>query len=329
MTFLIELIFNTIGGNITLIIISFVLLYYGAELLVRGSVTFATSFGVQKLIIGLTLVAFGTSMPEFLVSLIAKIKKIDNISVGNIVGSNIANIVLILGSAAIFKPLKINISISKTEIPLLIIFTIIFNLLCLDGKINFLDGIILLAIFTGYFIFRIKKEKKIGKESAEVEEVKILKAGKIKSIIIAITGIIILVVSSDLLIKSSIFVAKKLGVSELVIGLTMVAVGTSLPELFTSIVAAIKSEADISVGNVVGSNIFNIFFILGFISLFGTLTIDKDIYYFSNWVNLAITLIIFPVMLFHKKINRIEGIGLLTIYILYTLNLFNKWIVIN
>ncbi len=327
MSAIFELIFNTLGGNIFLVIISFALLYYGAEMLVRGSVTLATNHGVHKLIVGITIVAFGTSMPEFMVSLFAKLKNSTDISVGNVIGSNIANIALILGVAAMIRPLQVHLDVIKTELPLLFAFTVIFNLLCLDGNISVLDGIILLLIFSGYMFVRIFRGKKKGK--VDTEEVEKIDAGNGKLIFLIVMGIIILIAGSDLLIRGAIFIAVKFNVNQVIIGLTMVALGTSLPELFTSIVASIKKEADISIGNVIGSNFFNIFFVLGFIALFGSIEISNNVKYFQNWINLALTLILFPVMLSGKIINRFEGFLFFSFYVLFVLNLYFKWIFIS
>jgi cation:H+ antiporter len=321
---MIDLIFNTLGGNIFLIAASFALLYFGADYLVKGSVTIAKSFGVQKLIVGLTVVAFGTSMPEFSVSLFAKLRNAVSISVGNVVGSNIANIALILGVASLIKPLKVNVSVIKLELPILFGITLIFNLLCLDGIISVFDSVILLVIFVSYMAFRIFRGKK-GDDEA-IEDVQGIKAGKGASIILVVIGIAMLVGGSDLLIRASVYIAKLAGISELVIGLTMVAVGTSLPELFTSAVASIRGESDISIGNVVGSNIFNIFFILGFIGLFGNLAIDSNVSMFLNWLNLGLTALLLPVMITGLKITRYEGAFFLLIYVLFTFNMFYKWI---
>jgi cation:H+ antiporter len=172
--------------------------------------------------------------------------------------------------------------------------------------------------------FRIFRGKK-GDDEA-IEDVQGIKAGKGASIILVVIGIAMLVGGSDLLIRASVYIAKLAGISELVIGLTMVAVGTSLPELFTSAVASIRGESDISIGNVVGSNIFNIFFILGFIGLFGNLAIDSNVSMFLNWLNLGLTALLLPVMITGLKITRYEGAFFLLIYVLFTFNMFYKWI---
>jgi len=310
--------------NLLYIIVSLFLLYFGADILVKGSASLALSFGIQKIIVGLTLVAYGTSMPEFTVSLISQIQGQTDVSVGNVIGSNILNIGIVLGISAIVRPITVNRVFIKQEVPVLIVFTLIFNLMCLDGKISYNHGIILLILFTVYAIFTVYNAKKT--KAADMDNVKEVKGGRGKQIFLVIAGIIVLVLASSMLIKGGVFVAKKIGISELVIGLTLIALGTSLPELFTSIIAAIKKEADISIGNVIGSNLFNIFFILGIASLFGTMTLDRNIYLFSNWVNLLFTVALLPIMFTGYKISRLEGVGILFIYVLYTLNLYYKWI---
>ncbi len=324
---MLKLITGTLAGNISLIILSFILLYYGADLLVKGSVSLALSFGVQKLIIGLTLVAFGTSMPEFMVSLMAAIQKSTGMAVGNVIGSNIFNIAFILGIASLIRPLQIQKSIIRMEIPILFCCTLLFNLLVLDGVLGFWDGIILLLIFFGYIVFRLiyEKRQKTQQDNGEITEIK---GSRAKNLFIAILGIGILVLGSEFLIRGGIFVARHFQVSELVIGFTILAAGTSLPELFTSVVASIKKEADISVGNVIGSNFFNIFFVLGLLAVISSLQIDKTVVRLDNWVHLGLTIALFPIMKSGLRINRFEGAFLLIFYVIYCLNLFFKWVTV-
>jgi cation:H+ antiporter len=317
--------------NSFLIILSIGLLYYGAELLVNGSVRIASVFGIQKLIIGITIVAFGTSMPEFTVSFISALKNSTGIAVGNVVGSNILNIALILGISSLIRPMKVNLEVIKIEVPILFISTLIFNFLCLDGKINFYDSIILIFIFFSYIIFRINYSRKNNKKSKELESeftFENKKNNKLKNILIILIGLILLVLGSNLLVKGSVFIARYFNISELVIGLTLVALGTSLPELFTSVIASIKNESDISIGNITGSNFFNIFFILGFVGLFSKIPIEKSVYIFDNWINLLFTVLLFPILITGFKISRTEGLFFLILYTCYSLNLYYKWIVI-
>jgi cation:H+ antiporter len=327
--FMFDIIFTTTYGNIILLAASIVILYFGADFLVKGSVNIAASLGIQKLVIGITIVAAGTSMPEFTVSLVSQLKDVPSIALGNVIGSNIFNIAFILGAAAIIRPLKVNMEVIKIELPILFISTLLFNLMCLDGNISQFDAVILAVIFFGYMFFRIFYSIRRGKRSiSEMDGFEInTKTSKLKNISFIISGLLLLVLGADILTKSSIFIAKKLGISELVIGLTIVAAGTSMPELFTSIIASAKKQEDISIGNITGSNFFNIFFILGITGLFGGIKVGQSVFLFDNWINFFLCALLFPLMITGFRINRFEGGMLFSFYIVYALNLYYKWIV--
>jgi len=240
-----------------------VLLYYGAEFLVRGGVQIAKRFQVTPLVIGLTLVAFATSAPELVVSCDAALKGMGDIALGNVIGSNICNIALILGLCAVIAPLQVNASLFKLDLPLMIGSSVLFALFCfLTGGINRIEGALFFAGIIAYVVVSIRNARRSGDVVTEVEgDGKPLSLGV--SIVLVLLGLGFLVGGARLLVNSAVWLAELFGVSQAVIGLTIVAIGTSLPELATSVIAALKGERDIAIGNVVGSNIFNILAIMG------------------------------------------------------------------
>ena len=241
------------------LIAGLIFLYYGAEYLVRGSSSIAYSFGMKKMVVGLTIVALGTSMPEFIVSLNGVLTGADSVSVGNIVGSNLANILLVLGITCVINPVSAQRRTVIIDMPFLILITFLFVIFCLDGILTGRDSIILLILFLAYMIFQIVNRKD---KSVEQDEIEVMEKGHlIKNSIFSIGGIIALVLGGNFTVKGAVELAQILGVSNLIIGLTVVAIGTSLPELFTSVIAAVKGEHEISLGNVIGSNLFNIAFV--------------------------------------------------------------------
>jgi cation:H+ antiporter len=242
------------------------LLYFGAEGLVRGSSSMALRLGVSPLLVGLTVVAFGTSAPELVVSLKAAAMGQGDISVGNVVGSNICNIGLILAFSALIIPIKVASQIVRVDTPIMIGVTVLAWALLYDGSLSRAEGIALFVLLFAYIVFSIVVAKKQPTDplAAEfTEEIKTSKRGVLIDVLMVAGGLVMLVFGARFLVDSAIEIARTAGLSEAVIGLTIVAVGTSLPEFATSLVAALKKEADIAVGNVVGSNIFNILGILG------------------------------------------------------------------
>lgn len=291
-----------------------VLLFTGGELLVRGSSSLAVSFGLSPLVIGLTVVAFGTSSPELVVSIQAALKGNSAISIGNVVGSNIANIGLILGISAIIRPVKVQSSAVIREIPFMIIVTLIFSVLIFWGRITFLAGFLFVSLLILYVVFSIYNSKKNSDE--QFGEVVKARYSKFISTIFVLLGLGGLAFGSDFFIDGAVKLAKVLGVSELIIGLTVVAVGTSLPELVTSIVASIRKESDILVGNVVGSNIFNILAIIGIAAMIISIRLQQlDVV--DVMVMMFFSIIILPMSLFNRLISRREGFLLLIGYCAY------------
>ncbi|WP_299008524.1 calcium/sodium antiporter [uncultured Shewanella sp.] len=294
----------------------FLILTLGAEALVRGASAIALRLGVAPLIIGLTIVAFGTSAPELAVSLKAALAGNSGLAIGNVIGSNIANIGLILAITALIKPIRVESQMVKRDIPLMIMASMLFWWLLLDGELSLWDGALLaslLSIYLGYSYISSRKENNLCDNSELVNQ---QPQHLMLSLLFVGTGIAMLVGGGILFVDGAITLAKHFGISEIVIGLTIVAIGTSMPELVTSVVAARKGHSDIAIGNVVGSNIFNILGILGVtaiihpISAEGMKTID-----FSVMLMLAVMTL--PFAWTGYRIGRREGMILLIGYLCY------------
>jgi len=304
--------------QIAVFIAGSLILYWGAETLVRGSSRFALSLGIRPIIVGLTIIAMGTSVPEFMVSLLATIQKNKPIALGNIIGSNIANIGLVVGIASIIKPIRIKINTIRREMPFLILTTIIFYVLSLDGSLNFLDGISLLALFLFFMYYMIylasadrRDEKRLQKEMNEGNDPR---KKAVVSLMLTFAGLALLLAGSHLIVKSAVSIAKAYGISEFVVGVTMVAVGTSLPELAVSSVGAFRGHAELAVGNVVGSNLFNMLFVIGLIALIFPIPVEKSVLKFEYLFMLGLTIIFFPMMRTGFVLNRWEGLILILAY---------------
>ncbi|MCC7429208.1 calcium/sodium antiporter [bacterium] len=301
-----------------------VLLYFGAEGLVRGGSGLALRFGIAPLVVGLTVVAFGTSSPELVVSVQAALDGKGAISIGNVVGSNIGNIALILGVASLIYPLEAQIQIIRSEIPVMIGVTVLLCVLLLDGILGKADGAILfcgILIYTGYTVYEAKKQTK-GTENYETELSKNKKNVWLQ-IFLTVFGLALLIFGSDLFVKGAVSIAKNFGLSDAVIGLTIVAIGTSLPELATSVLASIKKESEIAIGNVVGSNIFNILGILGIAALIQPID-ASEISKIDTAVMIFTAVLLFPLIKTGMKLVRLEGFFLLVGYAIYIFYLINQ-----
>lgn len=297
-----------------------VLLYYGAEFLVKGGVKIAQKMKISPLVIGLTLVAFATSAPELVVSVDASLKGHGDISIGNVVGSNICNIALILGVCAMITPLTVNKKLFKVDVPLMIGSAAVLSIFCLMSHgVNRWQGLILFAGIITYTVTSIRTARKEESGNAEAGEdssdVNLLVA-----VLFVAGGLGMLVGGAKLFVNSAVYLAKLFKVSDAVIGLTVVAVGTSLPELATSVVAAIKGEKDIAIGNVVGSNIFNVLAICGITPFIAPISAPG-----ISWVDLAmmmgVSVLLYPLMKTGFTISRKEGVLLFAIYVGYTVYL--------
>lgn len=295
-------------------------------MLVKGSSALALRFGISPLVAGLTVVAFGTSAPELVVSINASISNHGNMAIGNVLGSNIFNICIILGLSSIIAPLKVKMQLLKFDIPILTIFTLIFLYFFNDRQISFWEGILFLSLLITYTIINIilsKKEKNIEVLEEFNESVKGKDQKWYFSLSLVLAGITILIVGSELLIKGAVFVARYMGVGETIISITILAAGTSLPELASSLVATIKKEYDIAIGNVIGSNIFNIVGIIGISAIIKPLNAiaisNIDLYFM-----VGISLLLIPFLRTHYTLKRDEGIFMIFLYLAYLFYLWPK-----
>lgn len=259
------------------ILVGFALLIKGADFLVEGASDIAKKFHIPEIIIGLTIVSIGTSMPEMFVSLTSTIEGYSDMAVGNVIGSNVCNLLLILGLSTVIRPVKFQKETRLIEIPMCLIITFLFLVLCnVEGGISRNDGVILLicfAIFIGYTIFMGIKGEKFDKEGEEKEQNDNSKEiSLVKSAIFVVLGAVGLKFGGDFTVDNAVVIAKMFGISEQIISLTILAIGTSLPELVTSVTAAIKGNSDIAIGNIIGSNIFNMLFIIGVTSIIKPIT---------------------------------------------------------
>lgn len=289
-----------------LLIIGFVLLIKGADYFVEGSSNIARLLRIPSVIIGLTVVAFGTSMPEASVSITAAMEAQNELALSNVIGSNIFNLLVVVGICAVIKPMGITLSVLKREFPFSIVITVVLLLLSLDHEVGQTDGWILLAFFVLFLIFTVKSALKSRNEiqSDPTEDIKQL--SPLLSGICIIGGLAAIVIGGDLVVNSAVSIAESFGLSQTLIGLTIVALGTSLPELVTSIVASRKGENDIALGNVVGSNIFNILLVLGASSALHPVAVNLFSVY-DIIILIAASIVVFAFALQRKILNRIEG----------------------
>jgi cation:H+ antiporter len=321
---------ESLSANLLVFVSSLLLLLKSADYLVSGASRIAVFFGISPLIIGITVVAFGTSLPELTVSTIANLAGSADISVANIVGSNISNICLVLGIAAILAPIAINRNIFRFDIPFLVGVTMLLPILTMgmffEGTslyvIGLIDGIILIGVFAFFmyaqetYAMEEHHHKKVQHATKAVRE---RRRNKLLGYLLVVCfGLTFLIISAGLLVESSINIAQLFGVPEAIIGLTMVAIGTSLPELATNVVAAFKKKLQIAVGNVIGSNIFNILLVLGTASVIKPITnISSSTVLLDMPVMIGVTALLVILMWTRKKLSRIDGMLLVGIYIVY------------
>ena len=311
-----------------LVIAGLLLLYYGAEYLVTGSSRLALSFGVRPLVVGLTVVAFATSMPEMMVSLLAATRGASSMAVGNIIGSNIANIGLILGVAALITPIVVARSTLVREVPIMVAASIGVYLVALDGEIAFTNGLELflsLLAFLAYCLITARKPSVPA--DGEVEKAIVeASTGRGRNIVLVLVGMAGLGFGAELMVRGAVTIATLLGMSELIIGLSIVAIGTSLPELAASVMSAWKGEMDISVGNVIGSNIFNVLFVLGVCPMIQPITIEPRILTLDFPVMLAFFALFIGLLTMmppRLQLDRKRGFLLLGAYLLFVATLFS------
>jgi cation:H+ antiporter len=306
--------------------IGLVILTAGAEVLVRGAVGLATAMKVSPLVIGLTVVAFGTSAPELFVSLRSGLAGQPEIALGNVIGSNVFNVLVILGLSALIVPLRVDQQLVRLDVPLMIGISILVYLMALDGRIGRADGAVLAGGLVAYTVWSIRKSRQendpavLAEYAEEFPPAKTGGLAMVIQVVLVVVGLTLLVTGSGLFVDSAVMLARRWGLSELVIGLTLVAAGTSLPEVATSLMAAFKGERDIAVGNVVGSNLFNLMCVLGLTGLTvpGGIPVDAEAIQQDLPVMVFVALACLPVFLIGYSIERWEGLVLLAFYALYT-----------
>ena len=318
---------NTLLLSIAAVIGGFALLVWGADRFVHGAAATARNLGVSPLVIGLTIVGIGTSAPEILISIIASFDGNPALAVGNALGSNITNIALVLGLTALVTPLLVKSETLQREYPVMFMIMIISLLLCMDGELSRLDGTILLLGLVALILWMIKlglrKHKVDPLETEYEQEIPYLTTGK--ALFWLAVGMILLLVSSRTLVWGAINIAQALGISDLIIGLTIVAIGTSLPELAASIVSALKGEPDIAIGNIIGSNMFNLLAVLGLPGLIAPHVLDPAVISRDFPFMIGFSIALFITAYGFKgsgKINRYEGALLLLGYIAYMVVLY-------
>ena len=292
-----------------------VLLAGGGEFLVRGASSLAARLGLSALVIGLTVVAFGTSAPEVAVSVGATLEGKGAIAVGNVVGSNVFNVLFILGASALLAPLAVSRQILRVDVPILVAVSALGLVMGLDGRYGWLDGSLMLVVFAAYVVFTVKE----GKRQAAADEPTVAKSSMPVALGLVAFGLVLLVLGARYFVAGAVDLARLLGLSETIIGLTIVAAGTSLPEVATSLMAAYRGERDIAVGNVVGSNIFNLLLILGVATLTGRgqLELPPSILRFDLPVMLAAAVALAPIALVRGQLARWEGAFFLAAYVAY------------
>lgn len=296
--------------NIVLLVMGLVVVLKGADWLTDGAVNIASRFGVSQMVIGLTIVAMGTSMPELCVSMVSALKGTPDLAVGNVVGSNTLNTLLIVGCSALVAPIMVKRSSVRRDIPFAVLASLLMLIFCLDGGIDRLDAALLFILFAVFMFVTVKYGKNEGTEA------KTTAAPLGKTALLLVVGLVCLILGSNLFVDNASFIASTLGVSDAVIGLTIVAGGTSLPELATSMVSAKKGNSDIAIGNVIGSNVFNILMIIGVTGLVKPMHI-KGITSLDLIVMLASILLLWFFCRTTYKVKRWEGAVLAISYIAY------------
>ncbi len=304
-----------------LFVVGLVLLVVGAEALVRGSSRLAAMLGLSPLLIGLTIVAFGTSSPELAVSVSASLSGQPDLAFGNVVGSNIFNVLFILGISALITPLVVQRQLVRIDVPIMIGVSLLLYLLSMDGDLSRFDGIVLFLLFAAYTFLSIK----LGSADPAMKDPDAppVKGHWSLHVVFVVVGLALLVLGSQWMVNGAMAIARSLGVSELVIGLTIVAAGTSMPEVATSIIASLRGEKDIAVGNVVGSNIFNILAVLGLSAIVapGGLPIPPGALHFDTPVMIAVAVACLPIFFTGHVIARWEGALFLAYYVAFTVYL--------
>lgn len=307
--------------NLMFLLLGVSLLTIGGEALIRGSLAASKRLRVSPLLSGLVIVGFGTSAPELVVSVNAALNQQADIAIGNVVGSNIANVLLILGICALIAPMKVKPLALRRDAVTVVAASIFFLVLVSGSLLGRADGVFLLIALLVYLIWAYRSERNYTSSAelniAEAEVVQELPKSVAWTVTAVIIGLLLLISGSQVLLIGAVGIAENLGISEAVIGLTLVAVGTSLPELSISVIAALRGHADVAIGNILGSNIFNLFGILGVSALLQPLPVHMRILQFDQWVMLASSVLLFLFLYTGRRLSRLEGGALLTAYGVY------------
>ncbi|MEM9523132.1 MAG: calcium/sodium antiporter [Pseudomonadota bacterium] len=309
-----------------LAILGLLILLLAADALVKGAVNLSLRLGVPALIVSLTIVAFGTSAPELLIAVTSVLDDAPGLALGNVVGSNIANVLLVLGVPAILAPLATGSCETRKNYVYMLAASALFVSICFIGPITWLHGLILLVALAFVLTEAFRDAHAHHKETGATQEDEVegsepdIRGWRIA--LYLLLGLIGLPLGSDLLVDSAISIARRSGISETVIGLTLIAFGTSVPELATTVMAALRQRAEVALGNVIGSNIFNLLAIIGLASFVAPLPVSRELLNFDLWIMLASSLVLIPFVFMNRDISRLTGIGLTTAYGLYVLILF-------
>ncbi len=308
--------------SLLLVLIGIGLLYAGGEALVKGAKQLALALGLSPLVVGLTVVAFGTSSPELAATLLAALRGAPDVAIGNILGSNIANIGLILALSALLRPLVAHVKVLWRELPVMIGASLLLILLAWNGRFGRVDGLLMLACFSLYLWMLLRKKEEAPVAIGVGEDGKPSSRGL--QVLLIAGGIGLLVLGAELLVRGAVDLARSIGLSEQIIGLTLVAVGTSLPELAASLVAAAHDDGDIVLGNVIGSNVFNVLFVLAITTLVHPMAVDPARFQRDMVVALLFSAVVVPLLYFRQKhhLGKVEGVVLLLAYIGYVVTLF-------
>ncbi len=303
--------------NLLILVCGIFLLYFGSSWLVTGATEIALSMAIRPVVVGLTVVAFATSAPELLVSLVAAAEGASGVSLGNILGSNVINIALVLGLSALIKPVTINKQMVTRELPYTVAATVLFWILCMDGNLNRFDGFILITILIVFLVYSILTAKDGNNNKNNQSHKYYMRNG-----VLIVIGLIAIALGADWVVDSAIFIARSFHFSELFIGISIVAIGTSLPELATSVVAAVKKQSDISVGNIVGSNLFNICLVMGAVGLLNPIQVSTGLNWFEFPAMVSITLLLYMFAVISRKINRTYGLILIICFFAYNITAY-------
>jgi cation:H+ antiporter len=316
--------------NFVYFVLGLLALYLGAEWLVGGAARVARRLGTSPLVVGLTIVAFGSSAPELLVGLVASAQDRSDVVLGNVLGSNILNIALILGVSALARPLHVGMRLMSREAPLMVLVSVVVAAMMLDGRIGRVDAVCLLVAFVAFIVYVLRAARDEPAEvAAEYVQFESAERGPTegalgRDVALIVLGLVGLVVGAQLLVMSAVFFARLVGVSEVVIGLTVVAVGTSLPELATCVVAAVRRESDIALGNAVGSNMFNLLFILGVSALIRPIAVAPILLTFEVPAMILFALVLVPLAWHGRVLGRLSGAVLVTGYVIFTALLITR-----